>query len=181
MKGILFDLLERFLASRAGEEEARRIVAQRLPGRKEPWVAAETYPDEDLAPLLDGAVERLGGSRADLLREFGKFAFPKLAELFPAYVVRYPHPKQFLLALDSIIHVEVGKRYEGAQPPSFVCTDPAALRLVMEYRSERRLCHLVEGLIEGVAAIYSSPIKCKQTRCVLDGDEVCEFDLRFKK
>ena len=181
MKGIIFNLLRQFASARLGEARFEQVLSACTLTTRGPFEDAESYPFQDFLEILKGVVEALGITRAEALREFGRFSFPKFAGLFPAYVVRYPHPKEFLLAVDSIVHAEVGKRFKGAAPPRFTYKDPSANRLVMEYHSQRGLCGFMEGLIEGVADVFKSPIKCKHTRCRLRGDAACEFDLRFSK
>lgn len=180
MKGIIFNLLEQFITETAGEEIYQTILDRCSLQTREPFVGPGTYPDEDLTALVKSTVTVLGISPPEALRRFGKFAFPKLAEHFPDFVSPHRHPKEFLKTVDSIIHVEVRKLYENAKVPSFLYRDPAPDRLVIEYRSDRRLCHFMEGLIEGVADHFRSPVGYRQTRCMLRGDEVCEFDLCFE-
>ncbi len=181
MKGILFNLLEQFAQTSLGKAGYEKVLSGCELKTREPFAASGTYPFEDFLAILAGLVRALGESRAEVLRGFGKFSFPELAGLFPAYVLRYPHPKEFLLAVDSIIHAEVVKRFEGATPPRFAYNDPSSGRLIMEYRSQRGLCHFMEGLIEGVGEVFRSSIKQKQTRCSLRGDPACVFDLRFQQ
>ncbi|MFQ5586426.1 MAG: heme NO-binding domain-containing protein, partial [Thermodesulfobacteriota bacterium] len=57
--------------------------------------------------------------------------------------------------------------------------EPSADRLIITYKSRRKLCLFMEGLIDGVADYYSSPITYEQRICMLDGGEVCEFDLAY--
>ena len=89
------------------------------------------------------------------------------------------HPKEFLQMVDSVIHLEERKLYKDAQTPRFIYKDPAPDRLVIQYVSKRKLCHFMEGLIEGVADFYKSPIQYKQTRCALKEGDTCEFELTF--
>lgn len=181
MTGIIFEFLEQFGWVRLGKTRYEEILARCSLKTGKPFGHSETYPYEDFLAVVTGVVNALGISRAEVLREFGRFSFPKLAGLFPAYVLRYPHPKEFLLAVDSIIHTEVVKRFKGAAPPRFAYKDPSSDRLIMEYRSQRGLCQFMEGLIEGVGEVFRSPIKQKQTRCSLRGDTACVFDLRFQQ
>jgi predicted hydrocarbon binding protein len=73
----------------------------------------------------------------------------------------------------------VKKLYADAKPPEFVMEDPSPDRLVMRYTSERKLCALMEGLIEGVSEHYRSPIRYRQRQCMLEGGPSCEFELEF--
>ena len=181
MKGIVFAILEQFASMKLGRPAYEQVRSACALKTKEPFEPGKSYPFDDFLAILKGVVEALKVTRDEALREFGIFSFPKFAGLFPAYVVRYPHPKEFLLAVDSIIHAEVGKRIKGAAPPRITCKDPSSSRLIMEYHSPRGLCSFMEGLIQGMAEVFKSPIRCKHTRCRHRGDAACEFDLRFSK
>ena len=71
------------------------------------------------------------------------------------------------------------KLFKDAITPRFTYDDPSPDRLIIHYTSERKLCHFMEGLIEGVADFYNSPIQYKQTRCALDEGDTCDFELTF--
>lgn len=179
MKGIVFNLLEEFIAEKLGEEKYEEIVAGCDMMTKEPFVGPGTYPDDDLFAIVGKTVEVSGIALPDALRAFGRFCFPKLAERFPDFIVPHTHPKSFLKTVDTVIHVEVRKLYPDAEPPYFTYDDPTPDRLIMRYSSKRRLCHLMEGLIDGVSDYYKTPIRYRQTKCLLEGGSECEFELVF--
>jgi len=129
--------------------------------------------------IVGKTIEVMGISVPEALYAFGRFCFPKLAEKYPLFVEPHNHPKPFLKTIESVIHVEVKKLFEDAEPPGFIYDDPAADRLIIKYRSKRKLCKFMEGLIDGVADYYKSPIQYKQRVCALDGGDVCEFELTF--
>lgn len=179
MKGIVFNLLEEFITEKLGEERYEEIVAGCDLITKEPFVGPGTYPDEDLFAIVGKTVEVSGIALPDALRAFGRFCFPKLAEKFPNFVAAHTHPKPFLKTVETVIHVEVKKLYPDAVLPCFTYEDPAPDRLIMRYSSKRRLCHLMEGLIDGVSDYYKTPIRHRQTMCILEGGNECEFELVF--
>lgn len=179
MKGIIFNLLEDFIVEKLGEEKYEDIVAGAGLKTQEPFVGPGIYPDEDLAAILNGAVEEMGIAMHEALRMFGRHCFPKLAARFSAFTEGCPHPKRFLMTVNSTIHTEVKKLYPDATPPTLTYDDPAPDRLIVRYDSGRRLCKFMEGLIDGVSDYYGTPIRHSQKRCMLDGDWVCEFELLF--
>jgi len=179
MKGIIFNLLERFIVENLGEDKYEEILSACALKTKEPFVGPGSYPDEDLMAIVAKTVETMGVTPPEALRAFGRFCLPILAEKFPGFMTPYDHPKEFLMTVDSVIHVEVEKLYPDAQTPSLAYDDPAPDRLVIHYESSRKLCQLMEGLIDGVADYYGSPIEYAQKRCMLDGAPACEFELTF--
>lgn len=180
MKGIFFNLLEEFITENYGEEKYDEILGECRLSTTEPFVGPGTYPDEDLLAIATKTAEKLGITVPDALRAFGRFCFPKLAARYPVFVAEHHHPKSFLETVDSVIHVEVRKLYEGTKLPRFTYSDGFPDHLVIRYQSDRKMCQLMEGLIDGVADYYKSPIKQSQTQCMLRGAESCDFDLTFE-
>jgi predicted hydrocarbon binding protein len=77
-----------------------------------------------------------------------------------------------------VIHVEVRKVMPEAITPSIRFEDEGAgARLI--YRSPRRLCHLLRGLLAGTAEHFGVAIECRETTCLLEGASACTFELRF--
>ncbi len=179
MKGIIFNLLEQFVTENLGEEKYEEILEGCPLKTREPFVGPGSYPDEDLMLIVEKIIETMGITLPEALRAFGRFCIPKMAERFPDFMTPYDHPKPFLKAVHSIIHVEVQKLYPDAETPSFVYDEQAPEHLIIRYSSRRRMCQFMEGLIDGVAAYYSSPILHKQKHCMLAGGEICEFELTF--
>lgn len=179
MKGIVFNLLEDFITEKAGAEKYEEILSSCELKTKEPFVGPGSYPDEDLLEIVGKTVQAMGITLPEALRAFGRFCFPKLAEKFPFFVTPYKHPKPFLMTVETVIHVEVKKLYKDAEPPTFSYEEPSPDILIMRYRSKRKLCFLMEGLLEGVADYYRSPIRQRQKRCMIEGAEECDFELTF--
>ena len=181
MKGEIFNLLEVFIVENWGQETFEEIfeeVHAKL-ATKEPFVGPGTYPDSDLFAIAGSAAAKLNISLPEALRAFGKFCFPKLALKVPQFVSPFHHPKDFLLTLHNVIHVEVKKLYKDAEPPNFFYRDPAPSQLVMIYDSRRKLYDFVEGLLDGVSDYFKVPIQVRRTPVMQDGKEMCEFLLTF--
>jgi len=179
MKGIIFNLLEEFIVGKLGDEGYEALIESCDLETTEPFVGPGSYPDGDLFAIAGKAAEAIGAPLPDALRAFGRFCVPELAKKFPVFFTPHDNPKAFLETVDDIHYMEVVKLYEDAVPPHFEYEDPAPDRLVMKYRSKRKLCRLMEGLIDGVGDYYKTPIRYKQTRCMLDGAEECVFEIEF--
>ena len=179
MKGIIFNLFEGFIVESFGQDSYDEIYESANLQTKEPFVGPGTYPDADLMSLVKKACELHKLPPNDTVRSFGKYCFGGLAAKYPQFVTPFKNPKDFLLSVESVIHMEVRKLYHDAITPSFTYRNPSANRLIIEYRSQRKLCMLMEGLIEGTGDYYKAPIIQKQTLCTHKGAKHCEFDLTF--
>ena len=137
------------------------------------WLATVT--------MLTAACEKLSVTPAEALRAFGKFAFGGLTKRYPAFLEGVEHPRQLLLAVHDIIHVEVKKLMEGATPPNLYYdnVDGSPDELTVHYESARGLCALMEGLLQGAAEHFGVGIEYEQTACMHRGAERCTFELKF--
>ncbi|MBK8229106.1 MAG: heme NO-binding domain-containing protein [Candidatus Eisenbacteria bacterium] len=179
MKGVIFNLLERFIVEGWGTEIYERVLGQCPLQTKEPFVGPGTYPDSDLMAIVEKTCETLQVPVADAVRAFGKFCFPHLVAGHLHFLDGYDHPRDLLKTVDSVIHVEVRKLYPQAVTPEFSHEELPGGALLLRYRSPRQLCALVEGLIDGVAEHYRMPIDCRHVTCTRDGAAACEFMLGF--
>src|SRR3990170_390737 len=154
MKGVVFNLLEEYIEENLGDGKYEDILDGCTLKTQEPFVGPGTYPDEDLIAIVSETIRVAGIPLPEALRSFGMSCFHKLSEKFSGFVAPYNHPKPFLKSIESIIHVEVKKLYQDAVPPGFTYIDSAYDSLIIQYSSKRRLCHFMEGLIDGVAGYY---------------------------
>ncbi len=180
MKGIIFNILEDFVTENYNLETYEKLISQcQLKTKAATFVGPGTYPDEDLLEIVSRASGMTQIPVPELVRAFGKFCFPKLAKRYPIFVKPHSDPKSFLKTVDSVIHVEVRKLYKDTELPDFKYSEPSPNELIMSYRSKRKLCPLIEGLIAGVGEYFNSPINLRQTQCLLNGAPSCDFHLSF--
>ena len=179
MKGVIFNLFEDFICESFGDEAYESILDATDLQTTGPFIGPGLYPDEDLLALVGVAVDQLGVSVQDALRAFGRFALPRLVEAHPDFASSECGAKEFLLSVDSVIHVEVKKLWPDAQTPSFRYVDATEDGLSMMYQSPRKFCPLVEGFIDGVADHFGEKIDREHSSCMHDGAEECVFQLQF--
>lgn len=181
MKGVIFAIFEDFVVETFGEETFEALLDDCPHTANEPFIAPKSYPDQWIVDLVMAACKRLSIEPGDALFAFGKFAFGGLTSRYPNFLEGVTHPRQLLLAVHDIIHVEVKKLMDGATPPNLfydnVDGDPDELTL--HYESERGMCRLLEGLLVGSGEHFGVPIEYEHTSCTHRGDARCSYDLRF--
>ncbi len=177
MKGIVFNLLEDVVAREHGEETWELLLdATGLDGV---YTSVGNYPDADLLALVGAASEALALPAEDVVRWFGRQALPLLAERYPGLFAPHADVRAFVLTLNEIIHPEVRKLYPGADTPTFTFDASDPDRLVMEYRSSRRLCAFAEGLLLGAGDHYEQTLTIAQPECMNRGDDRCLIAISF--
>lgn len=179
MKGIIFKHFESFVCAHFGEEAFERILESTQLETKPPFLGPGSYPDTDLLALVATAVEQTGIPLADAVHAFGKDLFGHLIRGHENYAEGHDL-RSFITSVHDVIHVEVRKLYPGAILPAFAFEDLDNGDLQIEYRSARKLCPLVGGLLEGAAAHFGQPIQHEQTACVHEGAECCTFHVHFE-
>lgn len=181
MKGVIFTIFEDFITENWGVETFEAILEDCPHAAREPFVAPKSYPDQWIVDLVVATCSRLSLEAPDALRAFGQFAFKGLVSRYPIFLAGVDHPRELLLSVHDIIHVEVKKLMEGATPPNlyYEGADGDPGYLTIHYESERGLCALMEGLLAGASEHFSLPIECDHTSCTHRGDDRCTFELQF--
>ena len=175
--GVIFASYTDFLTARFGADVARTVFDG------EPiYLMSEAYDDERLSALLTRTCETTGVSGETLLHEFGVFTAQKtFARLYPAFFAVAGAARPFLLTVEERIHELVRATIPQARPPQLHVSPLDDDGVTVEYVSPRRLCVLLEGLVQGTALHYGETAEIAQTACMLRGDPACLFDIRFSR
>ena len=179
MKGLIFRQLEKMVTTKLGLRAWDTLVERAPLTTRDGFIGSVTYPDADLFALVRAASELTGRPESELLRAFGRFVFPDLARVYAAFLAGTHTSKEFLISVGRVVHVEVAKLHTGAVLPEFDYEDPAPDRLVVLYRSRRRLCDFAAGLIDAVGDHFGEDIAQVHRLCTRQGAEHCRFELSF--
>jgi hypothetical protein len=168
--GVIFTSFRQFSWSELGSQ-ADEIWA----GRPR-YLAVEAYPDEDFDALVDHAAEVTGMSRRELLLAFGAYTSQTMFLLLrPEYYESSTGTRDFLLGVEERIHEVLRRTIPGVAPPRLNVVPLGEHGVSITYTSERRLCHLLEGLVVGTAGFYGERVAIEQTTCMERGDVACCF------
>ncbi len=179
MKGLIFRELEKMVTTKLGLRAWDTLVERAPLTTRDGFIGSVTYPDADLFALVRAASELTGRPESELLYAFGRFIFPDLVHMYGGLLAGTGTAKEFLLSVERVVHVEVAKLHTGAVLPEFDYEDPAPDRLVVLYRSRRRLCDFAAGLIDAVGDHFGEDIAQVHRLCTRQGAEHCRFELTF--
>ncbi len=177
MKGIVFNLLEELVRRDHGEKTWDDLLDSA--GLESANTSLCSYADEEMMRLVAAASAALQKPPETILRWFGRNAMPLLAEKYPSFFATQNTTRRFLLTLNDIIHPEVRKLYPGADVPVFDFDTTSPDVLLVGYKSERKLCALAQGFVEGAADRYGEDLSFEHLKCMHRGDEKCVFSIRF--
>jgi hypothetical protein len=184
MKGVIFNVVEEVLAETlpTGAWDAA-LVSTGLDGA---YTSLGDYPDAEMRAILAAVSARSGMEEGTILRHAGRYGYRLLAERHADLVAPFATFGDLVRHLDDVIHPEVLKLYPHAHPPQFEFPDagadagasgPDEERWVLVYRSDRGLCDLAIGLLQGAAASFGLHAEVAQTACVHRGDGECRLEV----
>jgi hypothetical protein len=171
VKGIIFNLVEDVVRANFGDDMWDDIVTESAVDGA--YTSLGTYPDSELLSIVATASRLLGIDPDDVVRLVGAEGMTQLAERYPVFFDGHDGVMSFLLTLNDVIHPEVLKLYPGAVVPHFAYRRHGPNVLDLEYRSERGMCSLAEGLTLGAARWFGEQVELTQTACVHRSDPAC--------
>ncbi|MCF2906903.1 heme NO-binding domain-containing protein [Pseudoalteromonas sp. DL2-H2.2] len=174
MKGIIFRSLEELVVENLGMGAWNALLDEHSPDHRS-YVSAVSYPDEELFALANGVATKMALPLPEVLGVFGRFLFGSLAAKHPTVLAELDTFEKLILAIDSVIHVEVAKLYDEPNLPQIDAKIVNDSEIVVEYRSPRKLCFCAEGLIYGAADHYNKQIEISHTSCMHNEDDHCHF------
>ncbi|KTD82551.1 heme NO-binding domain-containing protein [Legionella waltersii] len=180
MKGIVFTALSDMITEQFGIETWDQLVTQLDLPSGGSYTAGGTYEDTELPRLIQTLALMKNLQIPIFLESFGAYMFAVFSNKYPFFLKEDLSLKEFLKSVDGAIHVEVEKLYHCEQLPSITYEEPASNQLIMLYRSQRKLCHLAIGLINGAAKYYRKNIKINQTLCMHQQSDHCRLEITFE-
>lgn len=178
MRGVIFTVLCDMLEEQYGLGFVNEVIAEAELPSGGVYTAGGNYAPEEVDVIVALLERKLEVPKEFILRRYGEYLLGALSTDFPMFF-KVDSLKEFLLGVDGYIHVEVVKLYPDSALPSFDYQDHGDNTLTMVYRSDRKMCHLAEGLIEGAARYFKEDCSLVQSTCMHRGDDCCTFDMVF--
>ena len=182
MHGLIFVTWEKYLSDRFGSNflHTYRNTIGETPANSP--LASRVYDD---ATLLAGVsvASRLSHFPADtLLREYGRyFLINGLTSHLCAYLLTQVNSGRDLLLTMREAHAQMRRVPDGLTPPVFgfeaLSSYPNGLTLI--YNSNRQLCPVLFGAIEGAAERYKEKVQIIERTCMKQGAAECRFEVYF--
>ncbi len=181
MLGLIFVTWEKYLSERFGStllEQYRNAIGETtstLP------LAGRRYGDDTLLAGVETA-SKLTRTPADmLLCEYGRyFTNNGLTSHLCAYLLSQIHSGQELLLAMRKAHARLRISFEGTTPPLFDYEKSSSPNeVILIYSSERHLCSVLLGAIQGAAERYGEKVHVVEQECMKHGAPSCRFVARF--
>ncbi len=178
MKGVVFNVLEDMVINKCGMQTWNDVLDEQVSATGI-YTAGESYPDEELFGLVESVAAKLEMPMGEVVGAFGVYMFHQLAAKYPVFLDQSDNLRDFLISVESVIHIEVRKLYESPNLPNFSYDESRDDQLIMQYKSPRKLCVLAEGLVRGASEYYNTPIEIDHPVCMHKGSDHCDLVIRF--
>lgn len=143
------------------------------------YVPVTEYDDGEAMAIVGAAVETTDLSQEELLVAFGEYLVDPLVSTYGVHVDGEWTALELLANVETYIHEALrAKNVSEFTPPDVSAerVDESTVRMV--YRSDRGLCQLIPGLLDGIAGHYGTELATTERRCMHEGADHCEFVIR---
>ncbi len=168
MKGVIFNAAQQAVIELFDEDTWDDLLDEA--GVDGVYSSVGTYDDADLVAIVVAATKATGLSAEEVMVAVGRKALAHLADRVPTLIGECTNAYEMLGMIHDVIHVEVMKLYEDAQPPQFSYADLPGGGLRMGYRSPRNLGALAEGLALGVGDRFGEELRVTRHPATSDGE-----------
>jgi hypothetical protein len=176
MRGLVFSEFLDFVEDQAGPEMVETMIDSCDLPSGGAYTTVGFYEHEELLRMLAFLNTARGTDVAAMVRGFGQHLFGRLAGSHPALLGNGRRLLDFLEGIETHIHCEVRKLYPDAELPRFEAERRGPGDLVLNYRSSRPFADLAQGMIEGAAAWFQTPIALDRH----DHEDARGFAARFQ-
>ncbi len=181
MLGFFFTELKQFVIQELSESAWIEVLGKVGLGSKDSYMNGLYYPDEDMMRIVVGVSNMTGMSIDQVLKEYGTFVGKDLFTAYKPLIDPSWKTLDFIENVEETIHQVVRARNRKASPPKLVCNRLTDREIVIDYRSERKLCRVAQGIALGVANHYNEPIEIVEETCMHRGDSSCKIWVSLKK
>jgi len=173
MKGSIFVGFSQFIEKNYGLDVWQQLIDECPLKEKGIYLSTEIYGEQDFPVLLCKLSNIISKPVIEIEKSFGIEFFNTLISLAKNHIEDVDDLFKFLRAVDSVIHIEVKKSDSHAYTPTLLYDQPNENTLIIRYISKRKMCFFAEGLIEGAANYFHTPVNIFQTECIHCGDQHC--------
>ncbi len=179
MKGIINKGIQELVEAKFGDQAWHKVM-ELAKCEEHFFSASEDYPDQLTLDLASAAAQVSGLPLETVLVEFGKFWVTNTApRTYPTFFkLAGTSAREFLLSMGKV-HDQVTRSVPNARPPRFDYEELPNARLLIHYRSERRLCAVLRGLIMGVGLHLGEELQVRETACANQGAPHCTMEVTF--
>ncbi len=184
MHGLIFVTWEGFLAENFGSTFLNTYRAAIGETPQTAPLATRMYDDATLLAGVGAACQLTKLSADVMLRRYGQyFIMNGLTSYRCAYLLNQVSSGRDLLLMMRKAHGQMRLSPDTMSPPLFEyeVISSTSPKFTIVYESERKLCSLLVGAIEGAAMRYGEQVQLVERSCMKNGSAACRFEVVFSK
>lgn len=177
MHGIILKTLQSFVVDTYGED-AWLSIQREADLEEKVYVPVTVYPDRDVYELVHTAGELTDQSPRTILAQYGKWVVPPLLETYDLHIDDEWDGLELIANIQQF-HTSLRTRdLTTLTTPRIRSERIDENRVKITYDSDRKLCDIARGAIEGVADHFDEKLVYEEQTCMHDGDDACRFEIR---
>lgn len=174
---MIFWELQKFVERNYGAPAWSKLLVEAKIGPKF-YLTFQNYPDAEALALVASASTMTGVQVPALLESFGEFIAPDLITNYRHLIQPDWKTLDFLEHTEEAIHRVVRHQNPGASPPRLKATRKSPHEVVIEYRSQRKMCGVAKGIVKGAATHFKERVFLTEQSCMNRGDPECQITVR---
>ncbi|MBF0135302.1 MAG: heme NO-binding domain-containing protein [Magnetococcus sp. DMHC-1] len=180
MLGIIFLAMEDFLETTIGAGSWTRAQSLAMLEGKE-YVPEIDYPDQEIMALFRSATRLMETDLETVLERMGIHIASGLVEMGISMGLIETHwtTMDILENLPLILQGAVDSQNPNVVPPPIRTLRLRHGEAAIVYFSERQLCPLLKGIVQGIGEYFDEPITQRELLCMKNGSPLCRFSVAF--
>ncbi|SDJ41300.1 heme NO-binding domain-containing protein [Natronorubrum texcoconense] len=177
MHGIILKTLQAFVVDTYGED-AWLTIQREADIEEKVYVPVTVYPDGDVYEIVRTAGELTDQSPRTVLSQYGKWVVPALLETYDLHIDDEWSGLELIANIQQF-HTSLRTRDMTTLTTPRIRSERIGDHHVrITYDSDRKLCDVARGAIQGVAAQFDEELVAEEQTCMHEGDDACRFDIR---
>ncbi|MDS0475309.1 heme NO-binding domain-containing protein [Natrinema sp. 1APR25-10V2] len=177
MHGIILKTLQAFVVDTYGED-AWLSIQREADVEEKVYVPVTVYPDGDVYEIARTAGELTDQSPRTILTQYGEWVVPALLETYDLHIDDEWQGLELIANIQQF-HTSLRTRdMTTLTTPRIRSERLEENRVRITYDSDRKLCDIARGAIQGVAKRFDEELVAEERTCMHEGDDACRFDIR---
>jgi len=179
MYGVIFDFLRQYVIEKHGGKETWNALLKDNGYGYKIFFPTVEYPDAEIVALASTASKKLNVPLPHVLEDFGVFVAGRLLSFYHMYVGQDDWKTfEIIEKAGGCIHHAIHKHNPSRKPPSIKTNRISPNELIINYKSKRKMCPIVRGIVRGLGKHFDEVIKIKETQCMHNGFDECVFHIQ---
>lgn len=178
MYGMIFEFLREYVQERHGGQQTWKALLKANNKEHKIYFPSIEYPDKEIVALAFTASKTLNLPLSAVLEDFGSFLSMRLLNFYHMYVDNKDwRTFEVIENAGGCIHHAINRHNPTRKPPRLTTRRRSNDEMLLQYQSQRKLCHVVKGIVRGLGENFHENVTIVETQCMLNGADSCVMKL----